>query len=802
MVMKRLLSFIGLVIVLPLCSFGQTVVVLDSRTGTPVFNVFVFDKTKTVTAVTNTYGEFEMEPFSGSDTLMFRHSSYKTLEIPRAEIARHGFRVYIDEKLFNLNEVVVSANKWEENMAEIPNEIEVIERKDIIFDNPATTADMLMQSGEVFVQKSQLGGGSPMIRGFAANRILFVVDGVRMNNAIYRSGNLQNVLQTDVNSVESAEVIFGPGTNIYGSDALGGVMDFHIMRPVLNNDKSWRITGDIMMRFASADIEKTGHLKLNIANHKWGFLMLASFSDFNDLRMGAHGDDFYLRNEYVKTIFGKDTIVKNDNPLIQRYSGYSQFNLTQKISYNIDNESELNVNFYMTGVSEVPRYDRLLQESGGTFKYAEWYYKPQQWLMTTVGYNGHKSLKIADNLKAVLAYQNVQEGRNDRKYKKEWLRDRKETVNILSLNIDMTKEFGNRQDLFYGMELVYNNVHSAGVERNIYTNEEQIIPSRYPDGGTNVLNGGVYFTYKKNFERPFTFQAGMRGSYYWLSADFTDTSWYHLPYTNITLNNGAVTGSIGLIYHPEGWKIGMNLSSGFRAPNLDDVAKVFDSEPGNVVVPNENLKPEYLYNADLTIEKAFGEICKVSVTGFYSYLDNAMVRGDYTLNGQDSILYDGEMSKVQAVINTGYAHIYGVNGSLFFRFMPSLAMEMKANYIKGYDDNDEPLRHVSPFFGEASLFYEYKRLQLELNTCFNGEISYENMAPSERDKVYLYAKDVNGNPYSPAWWTLNFHGSYVFNSRFLLTIGLENILDKRYRPYSSGITAPGINFIAGLRISF
>ncbi len=801
--MKRL-SLTGiLMFFIALTALSQSAVVLDRQTGEPIYNVLVYNQEKTKTAVTDRQGFFNLGLFSKEDTLVFQHPSYKTKRLPFLLVQHNGNKVYLEENLFNLKEVVVSANRWEESKQEIPNQIELIDRKEIEFNNPATTADMFMQSGEVFVQKSQLGGGSPMIRGFAANRILFVLDGVRMNNAIYRSGNLQNILQADVNSVESAEVIFGPGTNVYGSDALGGVMDIHIMRPVLNSSDAWKTTGSALLRYASAAQEKTGHVKLNIANNKWGLLTLMTFTDFDDLRMGSHGNDFYLRKEYVKTIMGHDTVVKNDNPLIQRFSGYSQFNLTQKVSYNINNKSELNFNFYLTGTSSVPRYDRLIQYKKGKLKYAQWYYKPQQWLMTSVGYQNHNATKWFDNFRVILAYQNVIEGRNDRKFGKDWLRKRKEQVHVASLNMDFDKALKKGCHLYYGAEMVGNHVVSTGKQENIFTGESEVIPSRYPDGGTNTFNAGAYVTFKDNFTKvPVTFQTGLRFSYAYLNALFADTSWYHLPFTSIRLSNGALTGSVGLTYHPESWKIGVNLSSGFRAPNLDDVAKVFDSEPGNVVVPNEGLQPEYLYNVDFTVEKRFQDYFKIELTAFYSYLDNAMVRGDFTLNGKDSIWYDGEMSKVQAVVNAGYANIYGVNGHLFVRFLPFLGMSAKANYIKGYDNNDRPLRHVSPFFGDVSLLYDQKKLQLQLTAFYNGEVSYENLAPSERKKTHLYAPDENGNPYAPAWFTLNFKGSYTLNQHFLFTAGVENIFDKRYRPYSSGITAPGINVILAVKVSF
>ena len=107
---------------------------------------------------------------------------------------------------------------------------------------------MLAQTGEVFVQKSQMGGGSPVIRGFEANKVLIVVDGVRLNNAIYRSGHLQNVITLEPSELESAEIVFGPGSVIYGSDALGGVMDFHTREPRFAIDEGLRLFGGAFTR--------------------------------------------------------------------------------------------------------------------------------------------------------------------------------------------------------------------------------------------------------------------------------------------------------------------------------------------------------------------------------------------------------------------------------------------------------------------------------------------------------------------------------------------------------------------------
>ncbi len=800
---KGIALMLMLTVLLANSSVAQNVFVYDQQSGNPVYNVVVTDKSGNITALTNKLGIVDIGSFRESSEIIFSHPSYDNISFTNEQIKSLKFKVPLTEKLINLNEVIVSASSWETKANEIPNEIEQITRKEISFENPQTSADMLSKGNQVYVQKSQLGGGSPMLRGFAANRILLQIDGVRMNNAIYRSGNLQNVLQADVNSVENTEVIFGPGTNIYGSDALGGVIDIHMFDAKFSNTSEVKTSGNALARVSTADFERTINAHINIANDSWAWMASVTYSDFDDLKMGSMHNDYNLRPEYVDEIDGHDSIVQNDDPEIQRFSGYSQLTAMTKIANKVNDNINWSYNLYFTRTSEVPRYDRLTEYSNGHLKYAKWYYYPQKWLMNSVNINMNNGESFYDNASITLAYQNLQEGRDDRKYQDEWLRKRTETLNIFSLNADFDLTLSPNNFLYYGLEADYNNVQSAGIKENIVTFESKPTSSRYPDGGTDYLQSGAYITYKRNFKKsPLTFLGGVRFSYVYLDSKFDDTTYYNLPYKNITLSNGAFTGNAGIVYHPKDWQLKLNLSSGFRAPNLDDVAKIFDSEPGNVVVPNENLKPEYLYNADISILRNINDVAKIEFSAFYSYLYHAMVRRDFTLNGQDSIMYDGEMSKVQAVVNAGSANVYGASILLKLKLINHLAFNGTATYIKGEDDEHEPLRHAPPVYGGADLTYDYNRLKVVIGVDFNGEISYNNMAPSERSKPYMYATDANGNPYSPGWWTLNFNSSYAFNEKFIASLAVENILDYRYRTYSSGIAAPGRNFIIALRYSF
>ena len=286
------------------------------------------------------------------------------------------------KKQINLTEVVVSVNKWEQKLNEVPNKITKINKTEIIRNNPQTAADLLGQTGTVFIQKSQLGGGSPMIRGFATNRILLVIDGVRMNNAIYRSGNLQNIISIDALGTQTAEVIFGPGSLIYGSDAIGGVMDFHSLNAGFSKDKKMLVSGSALARYSTANKENTFHADINLGFKRWSLLSSVTYSKFDDLKMGKHGgQSSYLRPEYVERINGIDSIVKNSNSRIQRFSGYEQINFLQKIRYKPTEHFDIQYSFTYAGTGNAPRYDRLIQYRSGKLRFAEWNYGPMLWRM-------------------------------------------------------------------------------------------------------------------------------------------------------------------------------------------------------------------------------------------------------------------------------------------------------------------------------------------------------------------------------------------------------------------------------------
>ncbi len=777
---------------------AQKVRVLDPEQKEPVPNVSVYGSRSGHSELTGPKGTFNLKGFSEKDSLHFQLIGYEDLSLPYPEVKKKGNVEFVPEP-FATKEVVISASQWEESSKKIPERLARIEREDIRFQEPQTSADALGTSGEVFIQKSQLGGGSPMIRGFATNRVLLVVDGVRMNNAIFRGGNLQNVISLDPNAIESSEVVFGPGSMVYGSDAIGGVMAFRTLEPELSQGDSLIVRGNAMTRYSTANNEYTGHLDVKLGSKKWGSVTSFTYSRFGDQKMGSTGPSEYLREERVIRVEGRDTTINNTEPRVQKPTGYDQYNLMQKISYEPTDSLSITYGLHYSESSNIPRYDRLTErKADGQFRNAEWYYGPQIWSMNQLKAAYQTSNALFDEIKMTAYYQTWEESRHDRAFGRDLLRHRVENVAWGGINLDLKKALGKNTRLLYGVDLIRNRVNSKAWTENIETGSENPIGTRYPDGST-WSSYGAFAQLEHDFGEKLTLNLGARYDRVILNASL-DTGFYPFPFQDIDINTGSPTGQIGFIYRPtEKWTLRLNGSSGFRAPNIDDAAKVFDSEPGSVVVPNSDLGSERAYNVDLGIAKRFGKILKVDLTGFYTLLRNAMVRREFQYQGRDSIVYDGVLSNVQATKNVGSATVYGIQASLEAALGGGFRFEGHYNHTFGETSDGRSIRHVAPPFGKARLSWDHRGFKAQFYADWNLKIPHADLAPSEKGKPHLYALNSNGKPYSPGWYTLNFKASYKPLEFLRMGAGVENILDERYRPYSSGIAAPGRNFIVSLR---
>lgn len=783
---------------------GQEITILDDSSQEPIVGVVVYNSDKTKSVTSDLDGKVSLGIFDDDEKITFQHITHIRLSFIKSRIPRI---VYLIMKSQGLDEIVISASKFEQSRKEVPQKILSVKAKDIIFNNPQTSADLLQSSGQVYIQKSQLGGGSPLIRGFSTNRLLLSIDGVRMNNAIFRGGNVQNVISIDPFSIQNTEIILGSGSIIYGSDAIGGVMNFYTQKPDFSTSESSQFGANAILRYASASNEKTGHIDFNIGRSNWAFLTSISYTDFDDLEMGKYGPKDYLRPEYVISDNGEDMIATNKDQKVQKFTGYDQINLLEKISYKPNDNITFDLGLHYSSTSDYPRYDRLILYGENELEYAEWYYGPQRWFLGNFQITRLSSASnLHDKIKVTAAYQNFQESRNSRKFGSDSKNIREENVDAISVNFDFEKRISERSKLFYGFEYIYNTVGSEGKQKLLSTNEVSSIASRYPDGSTwQSIASYVNYKYKPN--RKFTLQTGLRYNHIIINADLDDNNeFFNLPFSDANLNTGAFTGTAGINWSPNEiiqWKL--NASTAFRAPNIDDIGKIFDSEPGAVIVPNSDLKPEYAYGGELGLTLNFNENIIFDLATYYTYLDNALVRRDFSVDGETEFVYDGELSSVQAIQNASKAWIYGFEAGIKISFGQYFKILSQYSIIGGTEEDsygvEVPVRHVAPGFGNAHLIFEKNKVKYDAFVDFNNELSFNQLAPSEIDKAYLYALDENGNPYSPSWYTLNLRSHYQLNEAISIVATLENITNRRYRSYSSGIAAPGRNFIMALRYS-
>ena len=708
-----------------------------------------------------------------------------------------------------LKDVVIYANKFPTLSKNIVQRVVALTDK-ILLQQQASTADILTASGQVFVQKSQAGGGSPVVRGFEASRVLLMVDGIRMNSAIFRAGHLQNIITVDNMILDRVEIIYGPSSTLYGSDALGGVVNLFTKQPQLyisnlsSNKAPWKVNGNLVYRYGNGQNENRQHVDVNIANNKWAYLTSFTNSTFGDMRQGNKRatayPDFGKRLFYVVRENNIDLVKDNSTSVnIQKLSGYNQTDLLQKVLYKPNENTTHLLNVQISNSSAINRYDRLTETSKGLPVYSEWYYGPQ--VRDMFGYKLTKSqLKgYFQKMNANVNYQQLEESRISRRFKSNNKDFRFEEVDLFGLNMDLLHQ-GKSSELNIGIESYYNVVGSTAYRNNIETNLRSAIATRYSDGPTNMSNHAIYVQHTKFFKGNWVLNSGLRLNNVQLNAHFKDTALMNFPFTDAKQNNTAITGNLGMAYNgADGLRIAFGASSGFRAPNVDDLTKVFDTRTGYVVVPNKDLKPEYTYNAEVNISKTTSNY-SLGASLFYTWFKNALVVDVFKWNNSSTIIYQGVKSDVFATQNKAKAVVYGFNLNGSANLTPNTMLSATYTYTKGTYNNgtkEMPLDHIPPTYGRVGLKHNNDQWNAELFSVFNGWKHIEDYNLNGEDNEIYATKEG-----MPSWMTINFASYFTPTKKLSIGFQIENITDLNYRYFASGISAVGRNYILSCKYSF
>lgn len=735
------------------------------------------------------------------DTLKVRSLGYgsRSVAMPQPNL---DMQIQLSTESVALSEVVVSSVQPLREMASATT-VNRMSASEITQEVPSNAATLLWRSGQVHVQQSQQGGGSPVLRGFEANRILLVVDGVRMNNAIYRSGHLQNAMTVDPFVLATTEVLHGAGSVQFGSDALGGVIHYRTRSP--RWDDGSRARGQL--GWSSAGRSPVFHADAEATRGKWGFLTSVTHRRFGDLRMGRwrpHGDSLWGQVPYqvITGVAGTEVVDSagiNPDPHVQWGTGYDQTDVLQKVRYGTKWQ-HVELNLQHSTSSNVPRFDRLndLASDGGP-KWAQWDYGPQR--RTLLSARFRSPVRFLGNVSLTTAWQQVDESRLKSRFGSQDREVQEERVTVASASLDIDRVI-RRWQTAYGIQWSSNTVGSnAWMERRADgLRLDTPALTRYPNGGSNMGSLAAYASGSRRWNH-WSLKCAGRYNRGWLGADFLPQSGLELPFNQVSYNRGALTGSTTLRWSPIS-RMGLHssLSTAFRNPNVDDVGKV-RAKDGFAVLPADDLKPERLLSAELGGHwRSANGRWSAMASGFLTGLRDAIVPVDTALTSSSgatisTIVVEGDTNLIQVNANIGRATISGSQWEVQHRLESGWRLRATANFTRGQAaDDGTPLSHIPPMFGRFSAERSWEWLTVETHCLWSGRKALEGYGPGSTDNLAESLPDGN-----PGWWTVGTDFQGRLTERTTVSFGVHNILDRHYKVFASGISAAGRDFRFGIR---
>ena len=765
--MKKI--FLVFILIYTKLIFGQKIIIRDSVSKSPIENVSLSFKQLGVTSDKN--GVVDITMFENDDTIDISHISYKTKSILKKEIKNI---IYLSKKTFILPVIVLN----EINKISISDKYPLftIRPSGFVSRIESSTANLLSSQSSIVVQESQSGGGSPNYRGMEANRLLLVIDEVPLNNAIYRSGHLQNSASINPFFVESISLVTGPGSTAYGDGAMGGALVFNTLNP-LN-----KTAFCLHQQFESSSNTIVTNFKANYFFNKTSHISAFSFKSSGNLRMGENRYHGY-RN------WGNERVSREQNE--QLYTNYAQADFMHKSKYQINNKNSILFNTQYSTSTKIYRFDKMNDMTGDLPKYENWYYGPQIRFLQNINYNYRNKTYLYDNIRGLIAFQNIKESRHTQKSSESLLNNRNENVKIYDYNIDFNKRIKKIQ-LAYGLGRRSQKIISSA---SLSDNKSSFYnTTRYPEGGSSVLDLFAYSQINIPFVKKLNLIIGGRWNHSKITAEFNNPTFIFDDLANTT-TSFVKSGLITFKPNPK-TMINAAYYGGFRSPNLDDLGKVFSKDDKNVVVPNSNLRPEYADNIELGYHYS-SSVLNISLQIFNIQISNAISREYGSINGVDSMMYDSVMMRVQMNKNIQSAIINGISFKSELNANNNLKIGIGCNQIVGKTNENKPLAHIPPFNAKLTVEYSINKNLFLVYSDYNGwklADSYDELGVDNLDEA-----TIDGNP---SWYTINLAYSNNISNDIKTTFSVKNILDAHYKTFGSGLSASGRNFIFSLEAFF
>ena len=766
-------------IILTLISFkisAQEITIKDILSQKPVEGVSISSNTNNTGVISNNKGISKLDSFKRNDTLIIQHLAYQNLSITKKDIQNNV--IFLVLKTHTLDNVEINDSKLNHfKETSIFTKINAIKIANV---QSAQTSDLLEKTMGLSIQKSQNGGGSPNLRGMEANRLLIIVDGIALNNTIFRSGHLQNTATINPFFLNSAEVLFGPSAVAFGNGAMGGAIIFRTKRPKNNGGHHFAQQYESSSKAVFTSL--TSNYKLGKSINISGF----SIKSYGDLRMGNNRKHGFLN-------WGNESIIVENN--IQKETAYQQADFFHKTLFQLTKNNFLLFNSQFSTSSNINRFDKLNDLKDGENKYLYWYYGPQKRILQSVRLKNYKHTVFSNEAVFTASFQDVKESRHKQKKGDNLLNNRNESLQIFDLKADVLKQV-NTLKINYGFDSRFQQLESTAnlsSNNNIYYNT-----SRYPDGGTNVLNNAIYIQLNYQGLKNIDLLLGTRYNVNSLSSKFRDTTTIKLPFDEILVENKSLSNSVQMHYKAsKSFTFNASISNGFRNPNTDDIGKIFSKDDISVILPNNQLSPEKSFNFETGLVGNFNNQITFQLQVFQTQIIDAIERRYAKLNGNDSIIYDGEMMKVMMNQNIGKATISGLNFAYHINLTKRISHNGSINILKGETSDNLPLAHIPPKNIISELNYSLMKHFISFSIHYNGIKKAENYDLSGVDNLEEATQIGN-----PSWYTLNLKHKINIDKNLTFITGIYNITDTHYKTFGSGISASGRNFSLSLQAKF
>jgi len=721
--------------------------IIDAQTKESLPSVTVTLVNTTLGTISDKEGRFEIKPKTpGAYVVRITRIGYEALEV-NGETDNTFVEVALKPTVTQLNQaIVVTAQRYETDQFNRPEAISVLTQKELTQRAPRSTPEALMGTTGVWLQKTNHGGGSPFIRGLTGQQTLLLIDGIRLNNATFRSGPNQYLNTIDPQSIGQIEVLRGSGSVPYGSDALGGVAQILTKTPQFTD--SLRVNGSLYGKYMSAGMEKSGRAEFGLSNTNVAVLGGLAYRNFGD-------------------------IVAGGNIGIQKPTGYDQFSGDLKAKIRLSDRYLLTAAWQGLEQNQVPVFHSVQLED-----FAYNYFDPQRRQLTYARLEAFYNNPLFRKVSLTGSLHQSVEGRKKQKNNSPKLLNEQDKVNTWGAIIGLDSEPTPYWKAHTGVEYYYDQVNSTREEVNTETGIRTAQRGLYPDGST-AANLAFFSLHTLELNK-FILSAGGRFNAFDITVkeNVLGTS---------TIRPSALVGSFSALYklHSQHHLIG-SVNTAFRAPNIDD-SGTLGIVDFRYEVPNTELEPEKALNMEIGW-KSRTERFSSQVVLFRSNLSNIISR---VRSGNDSI----QGYPVYLKENTAAAYIKGLEADAEWQLVPSLSIYGNLVYTYGQNiTGEEPLRRIPPLNGRVGIYYQGQQgVWIRPEYMFAAKQS--RLAQGDIDDNRIAATGT------PGWGLLNLNAGYTYRW-FNVSAEWHNIQNEAYRTHGSGVDGYGRSFWIATQIRF